>query len=177
MDGSDWHWLRYPFLAEGDTTEKQAAIRAFLLRRGYKVAGVTMSFGDYQWNEPYARCAAMGDKDAIAALEKSYLGAAANSIAYYRALSNTLAGRDIPYVLLMHIGAFDAEMLPRLLKLYQSQGFEFITLPEAESDPFYLQDTDLSRPPGPDSLEGLVNQRHLPGPSHPPFAPPENLCR
>jgi hypothetical protein len=42
-----WHWFRFPFLAEGDTPEKNAGIRAFLAQRGYKVAAVTMSFGDY----------------------------------------------------------------------------------------------------------------------------------
>jgi peptidoglycan/xylan/chitin deacetylase (PgdA/CDA1 family) len=59
MDGQDWHWFRLPFLAEGDTPEKKAAIRTFLLQHGYKIAGVTMSFGDYRWNEPYARCRGM----------------------------------------------------------------------------------------------------------------------
>ena len=28
--GDDWHWLRYPFLAEGDTPEKRAEARKFL---------------------------------------------------------------------------------------------------------------------------------------------------
>lgn len=136
-----------------------------------------MSFGDYQWNEPYARCAAKGDGKAVEALERSYLDAAESSIAYYRSLSQTLYARDIPYVLLMHIGAFDAEMLPRLLKLYRSEGFQFVTLTQAESDPFYRQDTDLTLPPGPDSLEGMMAARHLTRPAHPAFAPPANLCR
>ena len=61
MQGADWHWFRFPYLAEGDTQEKKAGVRAFLLLRGYKVAGVTMSFGDYSWNDPYARCVAKGD--------------------------------------------------------------------------------------------------------------------
>ena len=160
-DGADWHWFRFPFLAEGDTQEKKAGVRAFLLLRGYKVAGVTMSFGDYQWNDPYARCVAKGDKDAIAMLESSYLAAADDSIRHYRQLSQTLFGRDIPYVLLMHVGAFDARMLPRLLELYRSRGFEFVTLQQAESDDFYRQDTDLILPPGPDMLEGVAAERHI----------------
>ena len=64
--GSDWHWLRYPFLAEGDTPEKRTAAREFLAQRGYRIAAVTMSFGDYMWNEPYARCSAKSDTAAIA---------------------------------------------------------------------------------------------------------------
>ena len=177
MADQDWHWFRFPFLAEGNTPEKKAEIRSFLLQHKYKVAGVTMSFGDYQWNEPYARCKAKGDTDGIALLETSYLAAAENSIPYYRSLSQTLYGRDIPYVLLMHIGAFDAEMLPRLLKLYESKGFRFVTLPQAESDPFYREDTDLGLAPGADSLEGMMAERGLSLPVHPRFAPPENVCR
>jgi len=34
----------------------------------------------------------------------------------------------------MHIGAFDAHMLPRLLALYKANGFRFVTLSEAAKD-------------------------------------------
>jgi peptidoglycan/xylan/chitin deacetylase (PgdA/CDA1 family) len=173
-----WHWFRFPFLAEGDTPEKSAAIRAFLAQHGYKVAAVTMSFGDYMWNEPYARCKAKGDEKAIASLADSYLAAADESINYSRAMSDTLYGRDIPYVLLMHIGAFDAEMLPRLLELYRSKGVQFVTLDEAESDEFYRIDTDLHQPPGPTTLEGVMWARHLTPPAHAVPAPQlDGLCR
>ena len=178
MKDEDWHWFRYPFLAEGDTPEKRAAFRSFLLEHGYKVAAVTMSFGDYMWNEPYARCKAKGDAAAIASLESSYLTAADQSADYYRNLSQSLYGRDIPYVLLMHIGALDAEMLPRLLSLYRSKGFEFVTLDEAERDDFYREATDLHLPPGPDMLEGVMAERHLQLPPHPsPGVQFEALCR
>ena len=59
--GDDWRWLRFPFLSEGDTPEKRAGARAFLREHGYRIAAVTMSFGDFGWNEPYARCVAKGD--------------------------------------------------------------------------------------------------------------------
>jgi len=166
MQGQDWHWFRFPFLAEGDTPEKRAGIRAFLLQHGYKIAGVTMSFGDYEWNEPYARCQEKGDAKAIALLEKSYLAAADEDVTYRRAMSRALFARDIPYVLLMHVGAFDARMLPRLLDLYRSRGFQFVSLEEAESDHFYDEDTNLSLPPGADTLEEVMAERHLALPSH-----------
>jgi peptidoglycan/xylan/chitin deacetylase (PgdA/CDA1 family) len=165
-DGSDWHWLRYPFLAEGNTPEKRDASRKFLADHGYRIADVTMSFGDYMWNEPYARCVAKNDTAANAELEKSYLDAAAADVEYRRAMAKALFGHDIPYVLLMHVGAFDARMLPRLIKVYQDKGFSFVTLQQAESDPFYKQDVDLSLPAGPDSLEGMMHTRGLPLPKH-----------
>jgi lysophospholipase L1-like esterase len=178
MRREDWHWFRFPFLKEGDTREKTIRARTFLAQRGYKIASVTMSFGDYQWNEPYARCRAKGDEKAIAELENSYLAAADAGIDYYQGLSQTLYGRDIPYVLLMHVGAFDAEMLPRLLKLYESRAVKFVTLAEAERDEFYRRDINLHLPPGSGSLEGAMAERHLPLPPHlMPAPPPDRLCR
>jgi len=162
MGSADWHWLRYPNLAEGETAEKRQAARRFLSEHGYKIAGVTMSFADYAYNEPYARCVAKNDTAAIAQLEAAYLTAADVAIDSSRAMSKALYGRDIPYVLLMHVGALDAKMLPRLLKLYRDRGFTFVRLEEAEKDPFYRNDIDLSLPAAPDTLDEAMRARKLP---------------
>jgi len=173
MGGNDWHWLRFPFLAEGETAEKRAAERKFLAEHGYKIAAVTMSFGDYAYNEPYARCVARNDTAAVAQLEASYLDAAGAAIERSRSMAKALYGHDIPYVLLMHIGAFDARMLPRLLALYRDRGFRFVTLEKAEKDPFYKNDLNLSLSPAPDTLEEAMQMRDLPIP--PGTAPGINL--
>jgi peptidoglycan/xylan/chitin deacetylase (PgdA/CDA1 family) len=165
--GSDWHWLRYPYLAEGDTQEKREAARKFLAEHHYKIAAVTMSFGDYMWNEPYARCVAKNDTAAIAQLETSYLDAASQDADFRRSMAKTLFGHDIPYVLLMHVGAFDARMLPRLLKMYREKGFSFVTLEEAEKDPFYKSSVDPSLSDQPDSLEGAIGAKGLKMPERP----------
>jgi lysophospholipase L1-like esterase len=178
MKEEDWHWFRYPFLAEGDMQEKKTAFRAFLRQHGYKIAAVTTGFGDYLWTEPYARCKAKGDTAAIKIMEDSYLSAASESVDYYRSLSHTLYQREIPYVLLMHAGAFSAEMLPRLLEVYRRKGFEFVTLPEAERDDFYRSAIDLNLPPGVETLEEAMRARHLPSPPRTDFAAQlESLCR
>lgn len=176
--GTDWRWIRYPFLAEGDTADKRAEVRKFLATHNYRIAAVTMSFGDYMWNEPYARCVAKNDPASISRLESSYLRAASSDADFRRAMAQALFGHDIPYVLLMHVGAFDARMLPRLLDLYRGKGFTFITLKEAENDPFYASSIDPSLPDQPDTLEGAMNARHLPLPARPKLdLDPNSLCR
>jgi peptidoglycan/xylan/chitin deacetylase (PgdA/CDA1 family) len=167
MGKSDWRWLRFPYLSEGDTPEKRDAARKFLAARGYRIAAVTMSFGDYAYNEPYARCVARKDDKAIQQLEGDYLTSAGAAITYSRAMSKALYGHDIPYVLLMHVGALDAQMLPKLLALYRSRGFTFVSLEAAEQDPFYSNDLDLSLPAFPDSLEAAIAAHHLPPPEPP----------
>jgi lysophospholipase L1-like esterase len=178
MGTPDWHWFRFPFLAEGDTPQKHAAVRQYLADHHYKVAAVTMSFGDYMWNEPYARCKDKGDENAVAMLKATYLAAADASIAYDRELSHTLFGRDIPYVLLMHIGALDAEMLPQLLDLYRSRGFRFVTLADAEQDSWYRPETSPGLPSETETLEGTMRARHLAPPSYmAPAVPFNTICR
>ena len=164
MGDNDWRWFRFPFLSEGGDPAKRDGVRAYLAAHGYKIAGVTMSFGDYAFNEPYARCVAKGDKAGIAKLEALYLDAAAKAAANSRAMAQALYGHDIPYVLLMHIGGLDARMAPRLLAQYKAEGFNFVSLPQAEQDPFYHTDLDPSAPAGIDSLEGAMMARGLPLP-------------
>jgi peptidoglycan/xylan/chitin deacetylase (PgdA/CDA1 family) len=178
MGDGDWHWLRFPYLSEGETAEKRAATRKFLAEKGYKIAGVTMSFGDYMYNEPYARCVAKNDSAAITRLETSYLEAADAAIDHSRAMAKALYGHDIPYVLLMHVGALDAQMLPRLLKLYRDRGISFVTLEKAEKDPFYASDIDLAVWPAPDTLDEAMHMRGLAIPPSPaPSMDVNSVCR
>ncbi|MDE2162918.1 MAG: polysaccharide deacetylase family protein [Alphaproteobacteria bacterium] len=178
MGGADWHWFRYPYLAEGDTPESRQALRDYMAGRGYKVAAVTMSFGDYLFNGPYARCRAKGDKAAVAKLEADYLAAAKETIGYTREMSHELYGHDIPYVLLMHVGALDARVLPRLIALYRSKGFKFITLQQAESDPWYQAYTNLSLPGGATGLEAALAKRNETPPARTNYGPiVQDMCR
>lgn len=161
----DPRWFRYPYLVEGADPETRGEVRRFLAARGYRVASVTMSFDDYAWNEPYARCAARGDAAAIARLEASYLAAADAGLAYSRELSRRVIGGDIPYVLLMHIGAFDARMLPRLLELYRQRGVRLVSLETAMANSFYKADLASAASPAPTTLEDAARAKRLPLPA------------
>lgn len=170
MGTADFHWLRFPNLSEGNTPEKKLGARRFLAEHGYRIAGVTMSFGDYAYNEPYARCMARGDQTAVKQLEDSYLEEAAKNLDYAHSMSMALFSRDIPYVLLMHVGALDAKLLQTLLALYRQHGVRFISLEEAVSDPFYGNDLDLSLSPAPDTLEEAMRLKGLPLPRRDPMS-------
>ena len=179
MGDQDWHWLRFPFLNEGDTPEKHHAIGAFLKDHGYKVAEVTLSFGDYGYNEPYARCLAKKDDKAIVELKQSYLEGAADSLTEGQKMSALIYGRDIKHVMLLHIGGFETVMLPQLLDLIKQRGFKLISLPEAESDPAYSIDPDLTSNWGGTFLQQMMRAKHIPPPSQTEdrLAKVDALCR
>ena len=159
--GGDSRWFRYPFLHEGDTVEKHRAVRAGLKARGYRVAEVTMDFEDYLWNDPYARCLAKGDAAALAYLHDSYLQTAEEYIDIDRGLSRQVFGKDVPYVLLLHLGAFDAKMLPELIALYRRRGFEFVAMPKALEDRAYRTDPEGGDADGGSYTELLMTIRSM----------------
>jgi peptidoglycan/xylan/chitin deacetylase (PgdA/CDA1 family) len=174
--GTDWRWFRYPYLHEGQDTAKRDAVRSILARRGYRIASVTMDFSDWQWAAPYARCRDSGDEASIAQLETLYLAAARENADFSRALSRGVFGRDIPYVLLVHVGAFSARMMPRLLALYREMGFRFVSLPDAEADPAYAADQAPAPGARTTNLEDLAAAKRVHAPREDYAARLERFC-
>ena len=179
MKGQNWHWFRYPYLHEGDTLDKRHAVRSYLKEHGYRIAQVTMDFEDYAWNGPYARCTDKKDEKAVAWLRESYLKTAAEYMDLNEKMAQQIFHRQIKHVLLMHVGAFDAEMLPQLLEQMKMQGIKFITLAEAETDPAYQTDPDVGLVDGGTLLDQIFDAQHLQYPPHAekPMKELRELCK
>jgi peptidoglycan-N-acetylglucosamine deacetylase len=137
MTGADWRFFRFPYLHQGDTEEKQRAVADFLHERGYRVAEVTLNFDDWAYSDPYARCVAKQDTAAIDWMKQSSMERAGESLQRGRREAQALFGRDIRHVMLLHIGAFTAKMMPSLLELLEKEGFELTELGFAQADPAY----------------------------------------
>jgi peptidoglycan-N-acetylglucosamine deacetylase len=176
--GHDWHWLRYPYLHEGDTQAKRRAVRSQLAARGYRIAQVTLDYEDYLWNSPYARCSARHDERAMAWLRSSYLSMAAQYLDADRAMAKLVYGREISHVLLLHLGAYSSTILPDLLALLRERGFTLVTLEEAQRDPAYATDPDAGSAHGGTLLEQWLDVRKLKYPPVPrkPYKELEALC-
>lgn len=177
-DGN-WHWLRYPFLHEGETVEKRRAVRAYLQAHGYRVAQVTLDWEDYLWNSAYARCAAKSDAQSIAWLKSSYLSIESSYLDLGRDLAKTVYGHDINHVLLLHLGAFSSTILPDALDLMQKKGFAFVTLEEAQSDPVYEGDPDVGSKYGGTLLELWMEAKKIKFPQvmEKPYKQLQDICK
>lgn len=138
MQGEDWHWLRFPFLSAGDGAVHQGVMDD-LHARGYHIADVSMSFSDWAYTEAYNRCLAKGDAAAIDALKTRYMAGVHTELTRMPVLSQTVYGRQIPIVLLTHIGGFSAVMLPQVLDALDKAGAHYVTLQQAESDLAYAE--------------------------------------
>lgn len=175
----EWKYFRYPYLQEGVDEASRNAIREHLFRKGYRVAQVTVDFGDWAWNEAHARCAAAGNEQVMKALRRSYRLNAVYFLRWADAAARQLYGRRIRHVLLLHLGAFQAETLDELLTSYKKAGVRFITLDEALKDEAYAFDPALPKTWGDTFLEQVVQARKVTPPPYllQPLDLLEALCR
>jgi peptidoglycan/xylan/chitin deacetylase (PgdA/CDA1 family) len=164
---SDWHWFRFPFIDEGKDETQRAAIRQFLSKRGYKIAAVTTGLNDWDYPPAYARCLAKNDTASITKLEAMCLTRAEQGFDYSRAMSASLYGRDIPYILLQHIGSFQAHILPKLIAMYKAKGVRFISLEQAAKDPANRAAVEPALPAPRRGLEAELTAKNLPVPPAP----------
>jgi peptidoglycan/xylan/chitin deacetylase (PgdA/CDA1 family) len=175
----DWHWLRYPYLHEGDTVEKRRAVRTYLTAHGYRIAQVTLDWEDYMWNTAYARCAAKGDAKSIEWLRSSYLSTASEFLDLGREQAKLIYGHEINYVLLMHLGAFSSTILPDALDLLKKKGLKLVTLEEAESDAAYASDPDAGLRDAGTLLDQMMQAKQIKYPPHAekPYKEVESICQ
>jgi peptidoglycan/xylan/chitin deacetylase (PgdA/CDA1 family) len=175
----NWHWLRYPYLHEGDTVEKRRAVRAYLKTRGYRIAQVSLDWEDYLWNGAYARCAAKNDANSIAWLRSSYLTTASEFLDLGREQAKLIYGHDINHILLLHLGAFSSTILPEALDLIKKKGFKLVTLEEAQSDAAYEGDPDVGLHDAGTLLDQWMQVKQIKYPEHAekPYKEIEAVCR
>jgi peptidoglycan/xylan/chitin deacetylase (PgdA/CDA1 family) len=136
MQGQDWRWLRFPNLAAGPRLEEALA---FLGERGYRVADVSVAFGDWDYTDAYARCVARDDGATIDAMKRQYLADVDQGIARMKEHSQRVFGRQIPQVLLTHLGGWSAVTLPEVMKRLDAAGARYVTLAQAQSDAAYAK--------------------------------------
>jgi peptidoglycan-N-acetylglucosamine deacetylase len=174
-----WHWFRYPFLHEGDTVEKRRAVRGYLQTHGYRIAQVTLDWEDYLWNTAYARCVAKGDRKSIEWLRSSYLNTAAEFLDLGREQAKLIYGREINYVLLMHLGAYSSTILPDALDLLKQRGFKLVTLEEAQTDAAYQSDPDVGLHDAGTLLDQMMQVKGIKYPEHAekPYKEIEAVCQ
>jgi len=174
-----WHWLRYPYLHEGDTVEKRRAVRAYLKAHGYRIAQVSLDWEDYLWNFAYARCVAKNDTKSMEWLRSSYLSTASTFLDLGREQAKLIYGHEISYVLLMHLGAYSSTILPDALDLLKKKGFKLVTLEEAESDAAYDGDPDVGLHDAGTMLDQWMQVKGIKDPPHAekPYKEIESVCQ
>lgn len=130
-------WLRFTYLREGNTPEKIEGMRSFLRERGYRNAHVSIDTSDWRLNEALEEVLKKNPKADVSAIRSAYLAHIKQRMLAYRELSQTLQGRDIAQVMLLHHNLVNALWLDDVLAQAKEMGWKIISPAEAYTDPVY----------------------------------------
>jgi peptidoglycan-N-acetylglucosamine deacetylase len=131
--------FRFPYLAEGKTTEGRDAMRALLAVHAYRNAHVTIDTSDwYIDNRLKARLKIEPNAD-LASYRRFYLEHLWDRATYYDGLAKTLFGRSIDHTILLHHRLTTALFLDDAIRMFRARGWRIVEADVAFcSPPFQL---------------------------------------
>ena len=122
-------YFRYPYLAEGRSTTKQAVLD-YLVTNQYTVAPVTIDSQDYKFNERLLHISWRVRDQYLSQIKKNYL-----SYIWRQTLKAEKASKtgDSVQILLVHSNLLNSHCLGEVIKMYQDHGYRFVSLERALS--------------------------------------------
>lgn len=130
-------WFRHPFLHAGDTPAKKNGLERSIERRGWRVAPVTFDNSEWVYAAAYRRALGAGDSLMIRRLARDYVAHMDSTFAFFEAVTDSLFGRPIPQVLLLHASPLNADRVGAVMDALERRGYRFVTLEEAVTDSAY----------------------------------------
>jgi peptidoglycan/xylan/chitin deacetylase (PgdA/CDA1 family) len=144
--GMRLRWFRHPFLHTGTTLDDKRALEAFLARRGYRIAPVTIDNSEWIFARAYADALDRGDRALAGKVASAYVPYMEAKLDYFERQSIELFGREIRQVLLVHANSLNADHFGGIVGMMRRRGYAFITLDRALADPAYATpDTFVGR--------------------------------
>lgn len=135
--GRSLRFYRFAYNHVGDTEDKRVAMEALLTRRGYRLAASTIDTSDYVFAQAYDRAITQKDASARKKIEDAYLTYTRAQIAYYAQLNSRVMGYEPPEVIVLHLSSLNAATLGRILRIFRTMNYSFVTLEQAQSDSAY----------------------------------------
>lgn len=130
-------YFRHPYLDTGPTEAIKIAFEKFLNQHGYTVAPVTIEAEDWLYNLIYVDAKRKNDSKKMDAIVKAYLDFTDKKTSYFEKVSNDVLGYQVKQILLLHANELNADVLDKLVQIFQDKGYHFTTIREALEDKAY----------------------------------------
>ncbi len=129
--------LRFPYLDEGATPALREAVLGWMAGHGYGVASATIAIDDWTYNERLLSQTGKGASPDVSAHRQAYLDRLWQEATQQRERWQQMLGREPAHVLLLHVNALNALLMPDILAMFKSRGWTFIDPVTALADPIY----------------------------------------
>ncbi len=154
-------YFRYPYLHTGKTEETREAVEAFVKKRGYIIAPVTLDDDDYVFARVYASKLAQGKTDEAGHVRATYIAYMESIFAFFEHWGVTVTGHDLKQILLIHASQLNADSMPTLIAMMRGRGYELISLWEALTDEAYQLPDNYVGPMGISSIHRWAMEKGI----------------
>jgi peptidoglycan/xylan/chitin deacetylase (PgdA/CDA1 family) len=137
-------FFRFPFLKEGNSSEKRDQMREFLNKRGYKNGYVTIDASDWYIDQRLKTRLRKDPKADTAPYRDYYLKHIWDRATFYNDLAKKVLGREVKHTLLIHHSLLNALYLTDLIEMLKSHGWQVIDASDAFSDPVFDKEPNIA---------------------------------
>jgi peptidoglycan-N-acetylglucosamine deacetylase len=148
VTGEPFVHFRYPYLHQGSTPERRNLALALLEELDSPIAHVSIDTSDWILAASYGQAIRAGDAELQAAIGEAFVEHVLRATRHYQEVAREKVGRDVSHVLLLHANTLVADYLDALLERLRADGFELVSLEEAQRDPVYDLPDDYVGPRG-----------------------------
>ena len=130
-------FFRFPYLKEGNTTEKRDKIRAFLNERNYRMGYVTIDTSEWAIDGRLRKRLNDNPNADLTAYRDFYLEHIWERAQFYDRLARKVTGKPVRHTLLIHHNLVTALFLDDLLQMFEKKGWKLINAERAFKDPVF----------------------------------------
>ena len=130
-------YFRYPYLQTGNSKAKADSLNRFLSDHGYTPAPVTITDEDFYFALAYRRAWGRNDANLLKQIGHDYVVYMEKRLRYFEKLANSLFGRDIKQILILHSSSLNANYIDSLADVFRRNNYEFVNMDRALEDEAY----------------------------------------
>lgn len=135
--GKRAQYFRHPYLQTGRDSATRAAINKYLDSLDYVIAPVTIDNAEWIYASAYDKAFSERDSSKMSEIGQSYLTYMRSKLRFYEWMSDTLFGRQIRQIMLIHANRLNGDYYHSLCQVMSGDGYSFISLDEALKDAAY----------------------------------------
>lgn len=133
-------YFRFPYNDLGKDSSEHVLIEDFLRDKDYISTPFSIETSDWMFNAIYRNYLKEGNEEMAAQIGEMYVDETIRSFAFFDSLMKQEYGRNVDQIYLCHDNRLNEDYLPILIDRLEREGYEFISLDKAMSDPVYAQE-------------------------------------
>ncbi len=130
-------FFRHPYLHTGMDAVKSKSLQDFLSQNNYIQAPVTIDNDDYLFAKAYYNAFKKNNNLLMKEIGEEYVKYMELKLLYFEQKSEEVFNRKITQTLLIHSNQLNADYLDELAKMYEKNGYTFISQAETVNDSAY----------------------------------------